>query len=99
MSARSHRGWLAFLGVALLLAGCDDGPGDKAKKPAKEVSAEPEGKKVKVGDNVYLEILPNSRRVLVEAEVCLREGALEQLLTRKNQKEHEAILTADLDAR
>jgi hypothetical protein len=37
--------------------------------------------------------------VLVTAEVCLREGQLEQLMCRKQTKEHEAILTADVDAR
>src|SRR5205807_3887545 len=39
------------------------------------------------------------RRVLVAAVVCLREGPLEQLLCRKNTKEHEAVLSADVDAR
>jgi hypothetical protein len=38
-------------------------------------------------------------RVLVVSEVCLREGPLEVLLCRKNTKEHEAILRADLDGR
>ena len=37
-------------------------------------------------------------RVGVVAEVCLREGALEQLLTKKGTKEHEAILRVDMDA-
>jgi hypothetical protein len=102
MSTRPLRGRLAGLLLALLVcAGCEDAPTEKkpVKKPA-EAAAEPaEGKKVKVGQNVYLEVLPGSRRVLIDAEVCLREGALEQLLTRKNKKEHEAILTADIDAR
>lgn len=31
--------------------------------------------------------------------MCLREGMLEQLVTRKRTKEHEAILAADIDAR
>jgi hypothetical protein len=56
-------------------------------------------KKVKVGNNVYLEIDGEQRRVLVDAYVCLRKGMLEQLLTRKRTKEHEAILAADVDAR
>jgi hypothetical protein len=92
---------LAGLTVALVLcAGCDDAP--PARPAAKPAAAKPEaaeGKRVKVGDNIFLEILPASRRVIVNAEVCLREGALEQLLTRKNRKEHEAILSADIDAR
>lgn len=56
-------------------------------------------KEVKVGKNVVLEIDGDKRRVLVEAKVCLRKGLLEQLLTRKNIKAHEAILSADVDAR
>lgn len=77
--------------------GCDDAA-DRAGKPdAKPKAAE--GKKVRVGDNVYLEVVGTKRRVLVTAEVCLRKGPLEQLLTRKNKKEHEAILSAALDAR
>ncbi len=59
-----------------------------------------ETKKVKVGKNIELEILPDkSKRVIVQAEVCLREGMLEQLVTRKRTKEHEAILAADIDGR
>jgi hypothetical protein len=93
MSARTLAGGLFILGL-LTATGCDD-----AAPPKVKPTAEPVGKKVEVGKNVYLEVLPTSRRVLIEAEVCLREGALEQLLTRKNQKEHEAILAADIDAR
>ncbi|MFO0846141.1 MAG: YdjY domain-containing protein [Gemmataceae bacterium] len=97
MSLRSAVG-LVVLGVALGTGGCDDAPPTTKPKPP-AAAAEGEGKKVKVGDNVHLEVSPKARRVLVEAVVCLREGALEQLLTRKNQKEHEAILAADVDAR
>jgi hypothetical protein len=49
--------------------------------------------------NITLEIDGETRRVLVNAHVCLRQGQLEQLLTRKRTKEHEAILVAELDAR
>jgi hypothetical protein len=57
-------------------------------------------KTVEVGKNVFLEVLPgDKRRVRVNAYVCLRMGQLEQLLTRKHGKEHEAILAADVDAR
>jgi hypothetical protein len=48
--------------------------------------------------NAYLEVNGEQRRVLVNAEVCLRKGLLEQLLTKKRTKEHEAILAADADA-
>jgi hypothetical protein len=56
-------------------------------------------KQVKIGNNVYLEIDGKHKRVLVDAQVCLRQGMLEQLLTRKRTKEHEAILAVDTDAR
>lgn len=69
-------------------------PDKEEPKPAGET------KKVNVGKNVALEILPDkTRRVLVASEVCMREGLLEQLLTRKRTKEHEAILAADIDGR
>jgi hypothetical protein len=88
--------WL--LGVAglsaLLGLGCADVSAER-DKPEPEVPA----KKVKVGPNVELEVQGKKRRVLVSATVCLRKGQLEQLLCRKNTKEHEAILTADVDAR
>src|SRR5262249_18355903 len=53
------------------------------------------------GKNVTFERFPDTdrRRVLVDAYVCLREGPLEQLMCRKQTKEHEAILAADVDAR
>lgn len=68
--------------------------------PVKGVAKLTEVKQVKAGRNVTVEFegkIP--RRVLVEAEVCLREGQLEQLLCRRQTKEHEAILTADVDGR
>jgi hypothetical protein len=37
-------------------------------------------------------------RVGIVCEVCLREGPLEQFLCKKGTKEHEAILSVDLDA-
>jgi hypothetical protein len=59
----------------------------------------PEVKRVAVARNVALEIQGDKRRVVVAARVCLREGQLEGLLTRKGAKEHEYILAADVDAR
>lgn len=61
-------------------------------------------KKVGIGpkkgsENIFLEINGAKRRVLVNTKVCLRQGQLEQLMTRKRTKEHEAILVADIDAR
>ena len=85
--------------AALALVGCtvDDPPPKKEAAPAQPKPAS--AKKVEVGKNVFLEIEGEQRRVLVESYVCLRKGQLEQFLTRKRTKEHEAILAADVDAR
>jgi hypothetical protein len=56
-------------------------------------------KLVEVGPNIVVEIQGKTRRVVVKAEVCLRKGPLEGLLTRTKKKEHEYILAADIDAR
>jgi hypothetical protein len=96
--------WVIGFAVVVGLLGCvEEGT---TKKKASEVSktsevspALPPAKKVNVGKNVFLEIQGERRRVLVETYVCLRQGQLEQLLTRKHSKEHEAILAADVDAR
>lgn len=78
--------------------------GTKQKKEIDKDLAEDlkpkEGKRAKIGKNVYLEVFPgDKRRVLIKAEVCRREGELEQLMCLKETKEHEAVLTADCDAR
>src|SRR5436305_6202132 len=76
------------------LAGCS--PEEDAPKS----EPEPPAKKVKAGKNVYVEIQGEKRRrVLIEATVCLREGQLEMLMCRKQTKEHEAVLAAEVDAR
>jgi hypothetical protein len=83
------------IGFLLLtgLAGCS------AEEDPSKPAPEPQAKKVKAGKNVSLEIQGDKRRVLIEATVCLREGQLEMLMCRKQTKEHEAVLTADVDAR
>jgi hypothetical protein len=91
-------------GIALALAGCEaehsDPPKQAAKLAAPKIVAEAgPTKKVEVGKHVFLEVQGETRRVLVQAEVCLREGQLEQFLTRKRTKEHEAILAVDTDVR
>jgi hypothetical protein len=49
---------------------------------------------------LVIEVFPDkkTRRVLIETEVCLREGALEIFMCKKGTKEHESILRCDLDA-
>lgn len=85
------------------VVGCVAEPGDKSSSPTvqKEELTQlvEETKKVKLGKNITLEIQGKKKRVLVESEVCLREGILEQLLTRMRTKEHESILAADIDVR
>ncbi|HZY84762.1 MAG TPA: YdjY domain-containing protein [Gemmataceae bacterium] len=89
---------LALLAVtAFLAAGCAEADSDNPPPRAKEKVAE--AKQVLVGPNVHLEVQGKARRVLVSGAVCLREGQLEQFLTRKGTKEHEAIVAADVDAR
>src|SRR5947209_2545701 len=87
------------LGLCLILTTCVRA-GDEPKAPDKGDSP----KRVPFGPkNIFVEIEGpkdnQKRRVIIEAAVCLREGQLEQLLTRKQTKEHEAILAVDADAR
>lgn len=80
------------------VAGCD-GNGNAPTAPARHGAKPASAKKVEVGKNVFLEVDGDRRQVRVNAQVCLRKGQLEQLLTRKRTKEHEAVLAADVDAR
>jgi hypothetical protein len=86
-----------------LIPGCESASSEreeaKSKEKAHEKEKPAEAKKVLVAQNIFLEVRGKARRVLVSAEVCLREGQLELLMCRKQSKEHEAILTADVDAR
>jgi hypothetical protein len=84
--------------LAALLAGVRSEAGDPPGATAEPKKA-PEVKKVAVGKNVTLLIQGDKRSVQIDSQVCLRDGPLEQLLTRKGAKEHEAILAADIDAR
>lgn len=93
----------------LTLSGCDGDSATRsgAKEQSKSVKREApkeqpkqdEAKKVLMGPNVWLEVDGKTRRVLISAVVCLGTFKLEQLLCRTGTKEHEAILTADVDAR
>jgi hypothetical protein len=48
---------------------------------------------------LYFEKMPDGkRRIHLLAEVCLREGSLEELLCKSNTKEHESILRVKLPA-
>ncbi len=71
----------------------------RAGDPPKTQTPPPEAKRTQIGDNIFLEVQGDQRRVVVRSSVVLREGQLEGLLCRKNTKEHEYILAADADAR
>jgi hypothetical protein len=84
---------LALLGLTAL--GCEQDGSTRAKGADKQ----PPAKKTQLSRNVFLETQGEQRRVLINATVCRREDFLEQLLCRKMTKEHESILTADIDAK
>lgn len=98
---------VALAGLVALLGcvGHSDGTPSSATQDSagqkEEPKAQAEVKRVKIGKNIVLEIQGDRRRVRVDAEVCNREKTvfLEQLLTRKFKKEHEAILAADIEVR
>lgn len=98
--------FLSFLALGPMLGSENPTEREENRPKAKAADQEKktdggEAKKVELGknSNVFLETLANKkRRVLVNAEVCLREGQLELFLCRKQTKEHEAILSAAVDA-
>lgn len=97
---------LLFLGATLPGCQSESTPSQSDASPSSSATerrtlTQGEVKRVPVDKkgNVILEVQGDRRRVLIQAEVCLREGQLEQLLCRKQSKEHEAILAADVDAR
>jgi hypothetical protein len=99
---RFHWSGLSALTLALaaLVPGCELDPADEpAAPPRKAAKPAPPVKKIELARNIFLEIQGDQRRVLVSASVCLNKGPLEQLVTRKDTKEHEAVLAADIDAR
>jgi hypothetical protein len=75
----------------------------QARGPAADPAPKPAGntKRALLGKNVWIETEGDKRRIIVSAEVCLREGqyGLECLLCRQLTKEHESILAMDADAR
>jgi len=103
---------LSLLGAAALCAYLAF-PEDTGKPPAetpKLPEARPGGQRggrqpprtsqKELAKNIFFEVQGDVRRVILKAEVCLREGPqLEGLLCRKMTKEHEYILHLDADAR
>src|SRR5579864_3554674 len=96
----------AFLLALVFLVGCEPPKAEPPKPPDKPKENPPpkpaESKKTALNPigTLFLESFPDGRkRILIESEVCLREGILEQLLCRAQTKEHESILHANVDAR
>jgi hypothetical protein len=90
---------LAVLAICLASLGCHL---DEDASPQKSNPVEPgktTTKKIAFGKGVTLEIEGDKRRVLVDATVCWQKSPLEQLVCRKGTKEHEAVFSADVDAR
>jgi hypothetical protein len=106
MKTRLKRHIAAWLLVAAAAvsgsSGCDPEPSARPTPVTPQTQGkvkEAPARKVEIAPNIFLEIQGQKRRVLVSASVCLRKGALELLMTRKDAKEHESVLAADLDAR
>ncbi len=73
---------------------------DMKTPPEKDPPIPKTAKPLKEGLPLYIDTREDGSKVVhVLAEVCLRRGPLEVLLTRQNRKEHEAILRVDLDGR
>jgi hypothetical protein len=87
-------------GFMLGCEGAADREEGRPKNKAADKEKPIESKKVELSKNIFLEVLPDKkRRVLISGEICLREGQLELFLCRKHTKEHEAVVSADVDAR
>jgi len=86
---------IVVLGIGMGCEAESAAPTDDLAPPSKPVTV----KRHKLAKNVYFEVDGYERRVIVHGVVCLREGSLEGLLTRKGTKEHEYIIAADVDAR
>src|SRR5688500_14273245 len=86
---------LAILaGVAALEPARADDPQRAAQPPSLQDGT------YHVGPPELFEHAGNRKRVLITTTVCRREGKLEHLMSRtKAEKQHESILTSDLDAR
>src|ERR1051325_5563629 len=75
----------------------DEPPGDKTKSAAVEKSTggeTPEGlKKLFPSSDIWLDA--KRKAVVVDGQVCLREGQLEMFACPKGTKEHESIIAID----
>jgi hypothetical protein len=88
-------GWLVFdAGTQWKLLGSEaQAPATKETRPAEKAALQPLNK------NETVLIDATNKRMLLKAQVALREGALEHLCCLKQTKEHESILSLDARAR
>jgi hypothetical protein len=84
---------LLALGVALVP------PEAPTRTEAATAPTTPGATRTPLGTNLFFEVQGTTKRVIIRAQVCLRAGQLEGLLTRKGTKEHEYVLAADVDVR
>jgi hypothetical protein len=70
-----------------------------AEPPNSPAFREPAAVIVPVNKNIWIDTNPKARRVLVRAYVCRQKAPLEEFMCRKDSKEHESVLAADLDAK
>ncbi len=91
---------LLLLVISCPALAAQEPPKGEALPPVPKVDAKSELFELQPDKSLYLEKAADGRRrVLVTAEVCLREGPLEVFVTKKGTKEHESILRVALDAR
>src|SRR5262249_5455914 len=92
----------ALLAVALGCEAADrPAPSPPADTPKADAPKPGEVKKTPLDEQktLFMESFPDGKkRVLIETEVCLREGPLELLMCRKQTKEHESILHTTANA-
>lgn len=82
-------------------------PGESAepKAVARDVEARPQAPRLpepvgakRLSPQYPVWVDPKEKAVLVDGQICLREGMLEMFACTRNTKEHEAIVTADTKA-
>ncbi len=98
-SERTRPWFLSVLLAGIVAIPACDPPASKPSSAQPQAAPAGDVKRAEVGKNIVLETQGDRRRVRVAAVVAFREGALELLMCRRNTKEHESILSADIDAR
>lgn len=87
-----------FTAAALLLLSVGVAPGIGAEKAPEKAAAASETNLVALNPQGTVLLDAAGKRLLLKAEVCLREGLLEMLACLKQTKEHESILSVDTKA-